>query len=58
MFLETGETVDHRKPTYRISISVRIRTKLEGKRALGRSEDRWEDNINMDHRKMGFGCML
>jgi hypothetical protein len=27
----------------------------EGRRPLGRSRRRWEDNINMDLRKIGFG---
>jgi hypothetical protein len=27
----------------------------EGKRPLGRPRRRWEDNINMDVREMGFG---
>ena len=28
-----------------------------GKRLLGRSRRRWEDNIKMDLEEMGFGCM-
>jgi hypothetical protein len=28
--------------------------KPEGKKSLGRPRRRWEDNIKMDHREMGF----
>jgi hypothetical protein len=35
------------------SISVE---KLEGKRQLGRLRLRWEDNIRMDVRKIGWEC--
>jgi hypothetical protein len=31
--------------------------KPEGKRPLGRSRRRWEDNIKMDRREMGWGNM-
>jgi hypothetical protein len=31
--------------------------KPEGKRPLGRSRRRWEDNIKMDLREMGWGDM-
>jgi hypothetical protein len=31
--------------------------KPEGKRPLGRSRRRWEDNITMDLREIGWGCM-
>jgi len=31
--------------------------KPEGKRLLGRPMRRWEDNIKMDHRKVGWGAM-
>jgi hypothetical protein len=31
--------------------------KPEGKRPLGRSRLRWEDNIKMDLREIGWGCM-
>ena len=31
--------------------------KLEGKRPLGRSRRRWEDNIKMDLREVGCGGM-
>ena len=30
--------------------------KPEGKRPLGRSRRRWEDNIKMDLQEMGGGC--
>jgi hypothetical protein len=29
----------------------------EGKRPLGRSRRRWEDNIKMDHKKIGWGSV-
>jgi hypothetical protein len=29
----------------------------KGKRPLGRPGRRWKDNIKMDHREMGFGCV-
>jgi hypothetical protein len=31
--------------------------KPEGKRSLGRYRGRWQDNINMDHQKVGCGGM-
>jgi hypothetical protein len=31
--------------------------KPEGKRPLGRSKHRWEDNIRMDFREIGWGVM-
>jgi hypothetical protein len=31
--------------------------KLEGKRELGRPRHRWEDNIKMDLREIGWGGM-
>jgi len=31
--------------------------KPEGKRPLGRPRRRWEDNIKMDHQKVGCGGM-
>jgi hypothetical protein len=31
--------------------------KLEGKKPLGRSTRRWEDNITMDLQEVGFGDM-
>jgi hypothetical protein len=31
--------------------------KLEGRRPLGRSRLRWEDNIKMDHQELGCGGM-
>jgi hypothetical protein len=30
----------------------------EGKRPLGSPVNRWEDNITMDHRDIGWGCRL
>ena len=30
--------------------------KPEGKRPLGRSKRRWEDNIKMDLQEVGVGC--
>ena len=30
--------------------------KTEGKRSLGRTRRRWEDNIKMDLQKVGWGC--
>ena len=30
--------------------------RTEGKRPLGRSRRRWEDNIKMDHQEVGRGC--
>jgi hypothetical protein len=31
--------------------------KLEGRRPLGRPRHRWEDNIKMDLREVGCGCV-
>ena len=31
--------------------------KPEGRRSLGRPKRRWEDNIRMDLREVGFGCV-
>jgi len=31
--------------------------KPEGKRPLGRSRRRWEDNIKMDPQEVGCGCV-
>jgi hypothetical protein len=31
--------------------------KPEGKRPLGRPKHRWEDNIKMDLREVGYGCV-
>jgi hypothetical protein len=31
--------------------------KLEGKRLLGRPRSRWEDDIKIDHREIGWGGM-
>jgi len=38
--------------TYRV-----LAGKLEGKRPLGRSRLKWEDNIKMDLQKVGRGAM-
>jgi hypothetical protein len=37
---------------YRIPVG-----KQEGKRPLGRTRCRWEDNIKMHHREVGWGSM-
>jgi hypothetical protein len=34
-----------------------LRGKPEGKRPIGRSRRRWEDNIKMDLREIGWGGM-
>jgi hypothetical protein len=34
-----------------------LRGKPEGKRALGRTRSRWEDNIGMNLREIGWGGM-
>jgi len=31
--------------------------KPEGRRPMGRPRRRWEDNIRMDLREVGYGCM-
>jgi hypothetical protein len=41
-----------KRNAYRISVG-----KLEGKRPLGRPRCRWEDNIRMELREMGWGVM-
>jgi hypothetical protein len=41
-----------KRNTYRILVG-----KLEGKRPLGRPRHRWEDNIKLDLRKIGWGGM-
>jgi hypothetical protein len=41
-----------KRNAYRISVG-----KLEGKRPLGRPRHRWEDNIKMDLREIGWGDM-
>jgi hypothetical protein len=40
------------KNEYRILVG-----KPEGKRPLGRSRRRWENDIKMDIREIGWGCM-
>ena len=39
-----------RRGIYRVLVG-----KSEGKRPLGRSRRRWEDNIKMDHQEVGCG---
>jgi hypothetical protein len=39
-----------RRGVYRVLVG-----KLEGKRLLGRSRHRWEDNIKMDLQELGWG---
>ena len=41
-----------RRGMYRILVG-----KSEGKRPLGKPRRRWEDNIKMDLREVGCGCM-
>ena len=41
-----------RKGAYRILVG-----KPEGRRPLGRPRPRWEDNIRVDLREVGCGCM-
>jgi len=44
--------VGKKRGVYKISV-----WKPEGKRPLGRSRRRWEDNIQMDLQEVGFGDM-
>jgi len=41
-----------RRGIYRVLVG-----KPEGKRTLGRTRHRWEDNNKMDHQKVGCGGM-
>ena len=41
-----------RRGLYRVLVG-----KPEGKRPLGRSRHRWEDNIKTDFQEVGWGCM-
>ena len=41
-----------RRGVYRVLVG-----KPEGKRSLGRTRRRWEDNIKMDLQEVGFGGM-
>ena len=41
-----------RRGVYRVLVGKR-----DGKRPLGRSRNRWEDNIKMDLQEMGYGGM-
>jgi hypothetical protein len=43
---------EDKRNAYRISVG-----KPEGKRPLGRTRRRWEDNIKMDFREIGWGGM-
>jgi len=40
-----------RRGTYRVSVG-----KPEGRRPLGRPRHRWEDNIKMDLKELGWGA--
>jgi hypothetical protein len=44
--------MEEKRNAYRILVG-----KPEGKRPLGRPRRRWEDNIRMDLRKIGWGGM-
>jgi hypothetical protein len=46
------ERVGERRGVYRVLVG-----KPEGKRALGRTRRRWEDNIRMDLQEVGCGVM-
>jgi len=45
-------TYGERRCVYRVLVG-----KPEGKRPLGRPRHRWEDNIKMDLKEVGFGGM-
>jgi hypothetical protein len=45
-------TNGEKRNAYRILVAKR-----EGNRPLGRPRLRWEDNIKMDLREIGWGCM-
>ena len=49
---EHVERMGERRGVYRVSMG-----KPEGKRQLGRSKRRWEDNIIMDLQEVGCGGM-
>ena len=44
--------IGERRGVYRVLV-----VKPEGRRLLGRPRRRWEDNITMDLRKVGYGCV-
>jgi hypothetical protein len=44
--------MEERRGAYRYFVGT-----PDGKRALGRHRQRWEDNINMDLQEVGFGSM-
>ena len=46
------ERMGERKSTFRVLMG-----KPEGRRPLGRRRRRWEDNIKMDFREVGWGSM-
>jgi len=49
----TCSTYEERKCVYRVLMG-----KPEGKRPLGRTRCRWEDNIKMDLQEVRFGGMV
>ena len=49
---EACSTCGESRRVYRVLVG-----KLEGKRPLGRSRGRWEDNIKMDMQEVGYGCV-
>ena len=46
------EHIGEGRDLYRVLVE-----KPEGKRSLGRTRPRWEDNINMDLQEVGYGDM-
>jgi hypothetical protein len=43
--------MEEERVVYRVLVG-----KPEGKRSLGRPRRRWEDNVRMDFKEVGFGC--